>query len=156
MLLIFLLPSFRQLNNEQKFLPRMEILRILQNLATNLSHSLSSFFKCKHWPSKHTTFCNQSSKSSTSNFYAELRDFVLVLVQLLQSNLVGHELQQLFSHCIILVPALFPVTNLSCQVKMGTVTSALLSVGSTVHLDFFFHFLYKFCHFYFICISYRK
>jgi hypothetical protein len=63
-----LLPSFRQFNDEQKFLARMEILKIMrhvnlqQNLDTHSSCSLPSLSNAnsfppnsKHFVSKHQT-----------------------------------------------------------------------------------------------------
>ena len=82
-------PSCRQSNDEQKFLARMEILKIMrhvklqQNLYRYSSCSLPSLFKRKQFPSQLIAFCILSTKSTTSNFYAEFKNSLPVLVQLL-------------------------------------------------------------------------
>jgi hypothetical protein len=88
--LLSLLPSFRQFNDEQKILARMEILKIVrhvklqQNLDTySLILPLAFLFKREQCPSKHIAFCNQSTKSTASNFYAEFRNYLPLHVQLL-------------------------------------------------------------------------
>ena len=71
-LLLFLLPFFRQFNYEQKFLARMEILKITrhvklqQNFDTYSSCSLSSFSNAERDPPNNIAFCKQSTKSTTS------------------------------------------------------------------------------------------
>ena len=138
----------------------MEILKIhdtsnSQNLDTYSSCSFPSFIRPKYFPSKHITFCIQYNESSSSHFYAEFRNFLPLLVQ---SSLKEHELPQLSSLSNILVPALFPGTPLSLQVKTGLVMffSSICWYNSASVSFIFSHFLHKLCHFYLICLSCRK
>jgi hypothetical protein len=67
--LLSLLPSFRQFNDEQKFLARMEILKIMrhvklqQNLDTNSSCSFPSFSNAKSVPPISSHFANNPLNS---------------------------------------------------------------------------------------------
>jgi hypothetical protein len=47
---------------------------------------LAFLFKREQCPSKFIAFCNQSTKSTTSNFYAEFRNSLPLLVQLLSRS----------------------------------------------------------------------
>ena len=84
--LLSLLPSFRQFNDEQKFLAGMEILNLCDTsnykkiwIGTHLASYLP--FQTQ-FRSKLIAFSHQSTISTTSNFYAEFRNSLLVLVQL--------------------------------------------------------------------------
>ena len=120
---------------------------------------LGFLFKRKQFPSKLIAFCNQSTKSTTSKFYAEFRNSLSVFVQLLSraSKVTNfHVSPNTVSYQSL---ALSPVTHLPCQVKMGIVTSLLSSLLVQQHirkLISFFVFLYKFCDLNCISISYRK
>jgi len=144
--LLSLLPSFRQFNDEQKFLAPMEILKIMrhvklqQNLDTYSFCSLSSFSNAQ-FPSKLIAFFIQPTKSTTSNFYAEFRNSLPVLVQLLSraskaTNFHNCPPQYHTSPSPVSSSApLLPGEDGSSDV------SSLLSAGSTAHLkrNFFFH-----------------
>ena len=89
----------------------MEILKImlhvtLQQNLIRIHLALCLPFQMQTCPSKHIAFCKKSSKSFIRNFYTEFRNSLPVLVQLLQSSLKGHELPQLSSFNIRLVPLL--------------------------------------------------
>jgi hypothetical protein len=103
---------------------------------------LSFLFKRKQSPSKLTAFCNQLTKPTTSYFYAEFRNSLPVMscysVEPLRPPASTSVLLQY--HIVI---ALWPVTHLSCHVKMWAVTSLLSYLSVQQHnckLNFFFHF----------------
>ena len=163
-LLLSLLPSVRQFNDDEKFLARMEILKIMrhvklqQNLDTHSTCSLPTFSNANSFPSNSSRFASNplNPQPITSTQNSE------ILSRYLSSYSVdpqGHQLPQLSSPIVITVPALSPVTHLSFQVKTGVVTS-LLSIclfnSASVSLISFFIFLYKFCDFGCISISYRE
>ena len=131
--LLSLLPSFRKFNDKQKFLAPMEILKIMRHV--KLQQNLDTYSSCSF-----STFSNSYSFLPNSSHFSSnpLNPQPLTSMQnseilpgacpVTQSRLKGHQLPQLSSS----VPALSPVTHLSCQVKMGV--SSVLPVGSTAHL----------------------
>jgi len=137
--LLSLLPFFWRFNDEQNLCLGWKFSKLCYTSNCNkiwirihLAPCLP--FKKQTYPSKHIACCNQSSKSLISNFYTEFRNSFPVLVQLLQSSLKGHELPQLSSFAIKLVPVLSPVKHFSCEVNWSRDVSFVLSVGSTAHL----------------------
>jgi hypothetical protein len=85
--LLSLLSYFRQFNDEQKFLARIEILKLYDTSNCNKIWILTHLAPCLHFqtqcPSNLITFCNQFTKPTTSNFSAGFRNSLPVLIQLL-------------------------------------------------------------------------
>ena len=146
--LLSLLPSFRQFNDEQKFLARMEILKIMrhiklqQNLDTYSSCSLPSFSNANSFLPNSSHFSSNllNPQPVTSMQNSEILSRCL-------SNYSVEPQTPPTSTTVLLsimpVPALSPVTHLSCQVKMGVVTSLLsymLVQQRICKLNFFFSF----------------
>ena len=130
-----------QFNDEQKFLARMEIVKIMrhvklqQNLDTYSACFLPSFSNAIPFQTRRLFAPNPQPVTSMHNSE--------ILSRYLSNYSVEPQRPQNFSINIIPVPALSPVTHLSCQVKMGVVTYFLscLSVQQRIcKLNFFFHF----------------
>jgi len=143
--LLSLLPSFRQFNDEQNFLAPIEILNIMRHV--KLQHNLDTYSSCS-LPS----FSNVNSFLPNSSHFAtnpqpvtsmQNSEFSPGTCPITQPSLKDHQLPQLSSLSIMPVPALSPVTHLSCQVKMAVVTSLLSYLLVQQHIckrNFFFHF----------------
>ena len=159
--LLFLLPSFRQFNDEQIFLAPMEILKIMrhfklqQNLGTHSSCSLPFFSNAVSLQTHR--ILPPTHKIHNQQLLCRIQKFSPDTCPITQSSLKDHQLPQLSSLSNMPVPALSPITHFSCQVKMAVVTfvlSYLLVQQRICKLNFFFHFLYKLCDFNCISVSY--
>jgi len=135
-------------NNEQKFLAPMDILKIMrhvklqQNLDTYSSCSLPPFSNANNFPQNSSHFASNplNSQPVTSMQNSEILSMYLSNYSVEPQD---YQISQLSSLSIIPVPALSPVTHFSCHVKTGVVTSLLsyLLVQQRIcKLIFFFHF----------------
>ena len=158
--LLSLLPSFRQFNEEQKFLARMEILKIMrhvklqQYLDTHSSCSLPSFSNANSFPPNSSHFASNplntqpvTSMQNSEIFSRYLSSYSVDPQRPPTSTTVFPQYHN--SPC--------PISGNASplQVKMGIVTSLpsyLLVQQCKCKLNLFFIFLYKFC----ISISYRE
>ena len=139
--LLSLLSSFRQFNDGRKFLAPMEILKIMrhvtlqQNLDTYSSCSLYSFSDANSFLPNSSNFSSnpQNPQPVTSMHNLEILSRCLSSYSV-ESQRPPTSTSVLLS--IIPVPVLSPVMHLSCQVKMGVVTSQ----QRICKLNFFFHF----------------
>jgi hypothetical protein len=121
---------------------------------TNSSCSVLSLSNTNCVP-PNTSFCNQSSKSLTRNFHAEFRNSVSVLGHLVnpQRPQTSTTVLSQYPHTS---PCPIPSTHLSTWRVVMSFLSYLLFQQHICNLYFSLHFLCKFCHFCFICMSYKK